>query len=122
MGSRFGVPLSKLASPVVPALRKGCGEAVRFVTEVKYLDHGHISPDIETDERGLRKRRTYEEVRGTEGFKIIEAAGLVEFPPLTQKQKELVAVRERQAREENAIAESSVGEIRARSRAPERVF
>ena len=118
LGSRFGIPLSKLASPVVPALRTACGEAVRLVTEVKYVDHGHISPDIETCEHGLRKRRSYLEVQGTEAFEIIKAAGLPAWPPLTDMQKSIVAGREQDAQEERDFAKRIGGEIAVRRSLP----
>jgi len=122
LGSRFGVPVSKLASPVVPALRKGCGQAVKLVFEVKYVETGHIKEDIEADEHGLRKRRTFQEIRGTEGYKLIEAAGLPDFAPLSQKQQQIVAARAKQTREERAVSARYADEIHQQERTPERIF
>lgn len=57
LADRFGLAIPTLAPVVVPAKRKGCGEAVDSVAGVKFADHAHISPAFEHNEHRLRRRR-----------------------------------------------------------------
>jgi len=54
----------------------------------QYVEEGveWVSPVLEDDEHHLRKRRSYAEIAGSEGYRIIMEAGLKAFPPLTPRQ------------------------------------
>ncbi len=91
-------------------MRRGLAEAVRLVG-VKFIDHAHIRVAREQDEHGLRTRRSYEEIEGTEGFAIIQSAGLKPFNRVTPAQQQIIAGRERQAEQERADRERFETEI-----------
>jgi len=86
---RFGVAGPKLPVVVAPARRAVSFDAIPPLA----ASHRPREPERETDDTGLRQRRSYAEVAGTEGFKIIVAAGLKPFPELTDRQRELIAER-----------------------------
>jgi hypothetical protein len=49
-----------------------------------------IRPIFEEDEYGMRSRRTYDEMRGTKAFEIIQAVGPKPWHPLTEMQQRAV--------------------------------
>ena len=103
LGDRFGVAAPTFAPVVIPAMRAGCGEAVRIVDSVKFLDHAYVPVATERCEHNLRARRSYAEVANTPGGEIITAAGGPKpWPQLNAKQREIVASREREREEETA--------------------
>ena len=94
LGDRFGVAAPTFAPVVIPAMREGCGEAVRIVDSVRFLDHAYVRQATEHDEHNLLTRRTYREIKGTDGYRIITVAGGPQpWPELTAKQREIVASR-----------------------------
>jgi hypothetical protein len=99
-------------------MREGCAAAVMAVQAVTFLDHAHIRPATEQDEHGLRVRRTYQEVEGTEGYRIITVAGGPKaWPELTARQREIIAGRERdRAREAVELQRFAAAADRSRER------
>jgi hypothetical protein len=77
-------------------------------------------PHVETNEAGQR-RRSFEEIRGTEAFTIIARAGLEEWPELTPKQVAALAARRRQADGERAEIERYAGEVETLRHLPGRI-
>jgi len=87
LADRFGLPLPALARLLEP-------EAEIDRTLPAFWQHRQIPHvAIEQDEHHLRERRTYQEVDGSEGYRIIEAAGLKPWPELTEEQRALLAER-----------------------------
>jgi len=66
-------------------------------------------PRYEEDEFEIRRRRSYQEVAGTEAFAIIMAAGLAPWPPLTESQQKAAVARRAQV----GIAESGLLAVEA---------
>ena len=91
---------AKLAAVTAPARRSVCIDAARNVESVGFADHAHITPATEECEHHIRRRRTYQEVEGTEAFRIITEAHLLPFPELTERQCQIVEDRRRQKKEE----------------------
>lgn len=90
LSDRFALPTPALPN-VIPPARRG------LVTgPVGFLDHADNLRPVEECEHRLRTRRSYGEVRDTEGYGIIEAAGLKPFPPLTQVQQRIIDERARE--------------------------
>jgi len=106
LADRFGVPGPELPAVVVPA-RRGLD-----TTLPRLADHCHIRPVTEANEYG-RRRRSYEEIRGTEGFAIIERAGLKAFPPPTPEQQAARREREEQERRWSRYLGAAVAEVAA---------
>lgn len=104
LADRFGIPTPALAM-VIPPARKGLS------TECQVPLAGHVREkvDIERCEHGLRERRTYAEVRGTEGHEIIERVGRKAFPELTAAQRKRLDEAKEQKARENREAQSLVG-------------
>ena len=101
LADRFGVPAPTFAPPVViPAMRKGCGEAAMTVQSVTFLDHSHVATAMEKDEHGIRSRRTFKEISATPGFAIIKSAGWQPWPALTEAQEKILDGRQRDVQAE----------------------
>lgn len=88
---RFGLAMPALPPIVAPAQRD-----LDCTPEVGLLRSAQHRPVVEHCEHGVRERRTYEEVCGTEGYRIIEAAGRAPWPALTEQQQRFVAERARE--------------------------
>lgn len=88
LSDRFGIAAPTLRAVVAPAGRT-------FDLHLPSPTHGwHPSPSIEECEHRLRApRRDYKEIRGTEGYALIQSAGLKAWPSLTAKQERVVAER-----------------------------
>ena len=99
---RFAVEQPTLPEVVSPAFRSACMEAAEIVVAVGFVEQArpvdHEEEDADTF--GISRRRNYIEIQGTEGFAIIAKAGLKPFAPLTERQRQLVAERERERAEE----------------------
>ncbi len=107
---RFGVAAPTLQPVVIPGLRDACREAAVIVDRAQFTDHSHRPPATEKCEHQLRVRRTYREVSGTPAATIIESAGGPKpWPPLTAKQGEIVAGRERDTEAEVLTASQFAG-------------
>lgn len=103
---RFGLAApTTLPTIVIPALHEKAVEAYACV-EGKFLDRARLIPVFEKCEHEMRRRRTYEEIKGSPAFEIISAAGgLQPWPELSAKQREIVESRARQRGEEAAQME-----------------
>jgi hypothetical protein len=108
LADRFGLLPSKLTPVDGPARRTAVIKAMERLYAGALVERSTSRPAIETDDSGLRQRRTYQEIAGSEGHAIIFEAGLKDFPPLTERQCELLAERDRDAatRAERAQAQS----------------
>jgi hypothetical protein len=95
LSDRFGLAKPNMANVVPPARRDFVTTLVTMPRDL--LDHPTIRQPVEECDFKLRTRRTYSEVSGSEGFAIIQGAGLKPFAPLTEKQQLIVEARERQA-------------------------
>lgn len=99
LAHRFGLAPSNLQPVEGPARRRAVIEVMEQLYAVALVERTiAVAPAVETDETGLRQRRTYGEIAGSDGHKIIMEAGLTDFPPLTAQQQEIVASREATAR------------------------
>lgn len=94
LGDRFGLAVPALPQVTPPALRD-----VAVTPAVTLVGHVHARPKVERCEHGLRERRNYHEVQGTEGHAIISEAGLKPWPDLTDAQIRIVEQRAREAEE-----------------------
>src|SRR5207244_1941256 len=100
LADRFGLDASALVPAVAaPAVR---AEAVAVYTKLwerQLTDRADrpTRPEVEKDQTGLSTRRTFAEIAGTPGYEIIMEAGLVEFAPLTELQREIVAAHDSDA-------------------------
>lgn len=88
---RFGVAGAKIPTVTPPDGRDGVVAAVRLVAPLAFAGYFSARPSFEEDEHGLRSRRTYEEVSGSEAYRIITSAGLKPWPALTARQQAAVA-------------------------------
>src|SRR6266571_2528126 len=77
-----------------PARREAVIQATAQLYALALVERSSVPPAAEADENGLRQRRTYTEIAGTEGYRIIMEAGLKDFPSLTESQREFLAERE----------------------------
>ncbi len=93
LADRFGLELPKLVMPHEP-------EAEIDLTLPPFWYRAPQRPAFEQDEHRLRERRTYQEVDGTEGHRIILAAGLAPWPALTPEQQAVIAERAEDKRKE----------------------
>lgn len=123
---RFGLTASRLRQITAPALHPKVQEAQVMIGRAfgALPEHGHRPVAWEHDEHRLRKIRNYREIDGTDMHRIIQQAGLKPWPELTDRQREIIADRERQKaadaktaaafeREQKAVAAMPVpGEIR----------
>ncbi len=95
---RFGLDISAslpvLVAPAVRAAVVAAYDQLRGLWLPERTDA--FKPQVEQDETGLRQRRTYGEIAGTPGYATILDAGLPEFPALSERQREMLAERERQ--------------------------
>jgi hypothetical protein len=102
--SRFDIAEPSLPTVMPPALR-----GIDLAPAVTLVGHQRTRPRVEQCEHGLRERRTYEEVRGSDGYAIIAETGLLPFPELTDRQQDTVArrvaVREKANREHDRMAQ-----------------
>jgi hypothetical protein len=98
---RFNLPKEPLPSVPVPA-HMGFLPAPSVALALPMW----LGEQTEDDEHRLRTRRTYTEVRGTEGYALIEAVGLKQFPNLTPKQQDALD-QQRKEREQNFSALSN---------------
>lgn len=97
LADRFALPGPQLTAISPPAMRKLPMPVARF------SDSGFVRPQSEMDEHRFFTRRTYREIVGSEGFKIIEAAGGPKaWPALSSKQRATVDQRARAKEAEDA--------------------
>lgn len=90
LADRFGLEAPSLRAVSPPATRQ-------FNFSLPNATHGfRPTPRYAHCEHELRQRRTYEEIDSTEGYRIIEAAGLKPWPKLTDAQQRILAVRARE--------------------------
>jgi hypothetical protein len=116
---RFSLPALGLGPVVAPARREAVVDALRVLAEMGLADRKYRVPQTERDAHALRTRRTYAEVRDTPSYAIIEGAGLVPWPPLTDKQAALVAEREQErTREQAALKQFKAEATRSTPRPP----
>lgn len=94
LGDRFGLAVPALPQVTPPALRD-----VAVAPVVKLVGHVHARPKVERCEHGLRERRTYDEVKGTEAHTIIAEVGPKPWPDLTDQQERIVQQRAREEAE-----------------------
>jgi hypothetical protein len=93
LADRFSGTASTIVPVIPPARRDAVIAAYRNLRETALDERSLPQPQYETDETGLRSRRSYQEIEGTEGFEIIQEVGLKPFPPLTVRQHEIAALR-----------------------------
>jgi len=115
---RFELAATTLPTITIPALHEKAAEAYELIEgTAAFLDHAPrtlLSPATEKCEHGLRQRRTYEEIKGSPTFEIIESAGgAKDWPALTERQKEIVADRKAEAEAEKQFVQRAVPEIEA---------
>ena len=110
LSDRLGVPAPAFSPVVLPSLREGCREAAVVVDGARFVDHHHIAPATETCQYKLRTRRTYREINGTLGGKILKAAGPRPWAALTPQQEAIVESRERERQAEAATVARFGGE------------
>jgi hypothetical protein len=115
LSDRFALPAPTLPPVAVPIQRH------LDLTPPALAAHGYVQLLTEEDDTGLgRTRRTYGEIAGTEGFAIIAAAGPPAWPPLTERQEQILAdretQRERERRAARRFAAAAVGEVAASAR------
>lgn len=112
LADRFGLP--KLTLPVPPEPdSKGADLNVSLPA---FWHHRVRHPKTALCEHGLRERRTYMEVADTQAYEIITAAGLRDFPPLTERQREILAdkaLAQQQAKNFGQAAREVAAEIAA---------
>lgn len=119
LADRFGLTRPEYAPVVLPAHRDGCLDAASIVAEVSFLDRSHRIPVMEKCEHQLRRRRTYEEIKGSPAFEIIEAAGgPKDWSPLNERQLEIIASRKADAEAERKISARIGPEIAAAQAMP----
>jgi hypothetical protein len=106
-----------LAALTPPARWPACGDAVVPVLGKDFLDLAPSKPHLETCEHGLRQRRDFREIEGTDGYAIITQAGLRPFHPLTPRQAAIVAERQGQRAREQAMDRFGA-EVRVRATLP----
>ena len=116
---RFGLASPTFPKVVPPALR-----GLDVTPSVGLAGIAQVRVKVERCEHGLRERRNYEEVRGTEGYQIIESAGLTPFPDLTQGQRRVIEARGREhaatQRQSASLTETLESVTRAFGAAPSR--
>lgn len=109
---RFAVAGPPLAAIAPPALLPAVRAALAVVQAVGFAGHGAgIQPATEQCEHRLRERRTYAEIAGTDGYAIIRAAELRPWPPLSPRQEQILADREREAAEARRQAARFAAEV-----------
>jgi hypothetical protein len=94
LSDRFNLPKLVLPDVAPPARRDVAIEMTTLPNKLRATAWGNES--VEQDEFELRTRRTYAEASGTEGYRIIEGAGLKAWEPLTERQKEIITARLRE--------------------------
>lgn len=98
LSDRFDLVTPALSKPLPPVRREFVHSLVRLPNVLQ--DHAeHIRGAVELCEFGMRERRTYGEIAGTEGFEIITASGLLPWPDLTDYQQKMLAAKEREHEE-----------------------
>jgi hypothetical protein len=106
LSDRFGLEKPTLEFVVPPARREIATTLV--LLQRSLLDHANAWPaPVEECEHKMRERRSYTEIKGTEGYDIITSVGLKPFPELTERQQAVVVQRKREAedfRQQLAIA------------------
>jgi hypothetical protein len=112
LSDRFGLDKPELPVVIPPVRRDFVGKLVTLDRGLS--DHASIRQPLEQCVYKLRTRRTYAEIKQTPGFEIIQAAGLKAFPPLTERQAEIVEGRERQHEETRQQFARHAGEARER--------
>jgi len=95
IADRFGLPAPALQQPKEPEVE------IALTLPPLWFHRPTPPPLIELDDTGLqRERRSYCEVEGSEGYRIIQSAGLKPWPELTPAQRETLAEREEDLRRE----------------------
>jgi len=94
LSDRFNLPKPTFPD-VPPPARRDVAVALTILPNTLLASAWRSEP-TEQDEHEMRTRRTYEEANGTLGAEIIAAAGLKPWEPLTERQQEILAARERE--------------------------
>jgi len=98
-----GLCAPPLPTVTPPGRHEGVTAAVIAVDGVAFRDHLHVTPAVEDDAHKIRRRRTYGEINGTPAYEIIAAAGGPKpWPELSERQRQIIAERERQQAQEGA--------------------
>ena len=116
LSDRFGLLLPALP-PVIAPDRRDVVAAVIRLQDVAFVRNGRTRPRTEKDETGMVERRTYAEVAGTDAYTIIASVGPKDFPALTDRQRTIVASRERQDKAFAREMAEATYEIEGRERA-----
>ncbi len=90
LAHRFGLAPSDLAPVEAPARREAVIQATAQLYALALVERSSVPPAAEADENGLRQRRTYTEIAGTEGYRIIMEAGLAASAARAQSQSDLL--------------------------------
>lgn len=97
---RFGVAPAKLPAVVAPDQSEKIVAAMRLIRALSFVERALTAPATEQCEHRLRTRRSYAEVAGTPAFEIIARVGPKPFPELNERQREIVAERQREQEQE----------------------
>lgn len=89
----------EVASPALPVVTPPALRDLTVTPRASLVGHVHARTKVERCEHGLRERRTYAEVQGTEGHAIIIGVGPKAWPDLTEQQERIIAQRTREAAE-----------------------
>jgi len=98
LADRFSLPKPTLPDVAPPARRELAITLALLPNTLLATAWG--SQPTEECEHKMRTRRTYAEAVATPGAEIIERAGLKPFPELTERQREIIAAREREKEQE----------------------
>jgi hypothetical protein len=91
LADRFGVDAANIPMLVPPGRLEEVLRAYRALTDIDTPDVASLDyTPFESDEYGLRKRRTYGEIVGTPGYEVIQRAGLKPFRQLTPGEQRAV--------------------------------
>jgi len=95
LGHRFDLSIANSKPLPLPA-RHPVHKKLPFTEQYNWPAMSHRRESTERDDTKMRERRNYSEAANTPGYEIIVAAGLLPFPPLTQRQKDSLAAAEAQ--------------------------
>jgi hypothetical protein len=102
LGDRFGLPAPDLPVVTMPGVREAVEEAAKIVAEAPQRRTAYEPTATEQCEFGLRSRRTFAEIAGTPGYDLIQQIGLVPWPALTERQRQIIADRAADAKRQTA--------------------
>ncbi len=96
LADRFDLPLLKLE--IVPE-----PPPIKAPTPWEYRS---VRPSFEACEHNLRQRRDYAEISGSDGYRIVSAAGLRAFRPLTERESEVLEDRAEERKLDPVLAQA----------------